>query len=299
MQKIKEGKVPFRDYETWYRIIGDLGESSLTPIIAIHGGPGCTHDYIDAFRDLADTGRPVIHYDQLGNGKSTHLPDKDDSFWTIELFLEELDNLITHLGITEKYLLLGQSWGGILSSEHAVLRPSGLKGLIIANSPASMELWLQAASELRDELPLDVQNTLLKHEQAGTIGSDEYKAASDVFYKRHVCRLNPWPEEVIRTFDAIDQDPTVYHAMNGPTEFHVIGPMKHWTIIDRLNKINVPTLLISGFYDEAKKVCVQPFADHIRDVQWEIFPQSSHMPHVEERTACMERVNAFFLQKGL
>ena len=181
----------------------------------------------------------------------------------------------------------------MLGAEHAVTRPKGLKALIIANSPASMALWLQGAARLRAQLPADVQHTLLAHEAAGTLDSAEYKAASQVFYQRHVCRLDPWPAEVRRTFDAMDADPTVYHAMNGPTEFHVIGSMKAWTIIDRLARIDVPVLLISGRYDEATPEVVQPFMDHIPDARWVIFEASSHMPHVEERELCMKTVNDF------
>jgi L-proline amide hydrolase len=152
---------------------------------------------------------------------------------------------------------------------------------------------LSAAARLRSELPPEVQATLLEHETAGTLNSEAYKTASQVFYQRHVCRLDPWPVEVRRTFDAMDEDPTVYHAMNGPTEFHVIGTMKDWTIIDRLSAINVPTLLISGRYDEAAPEVVQPFADNIAGAQWVIFEDSSHMPHVEEREQCMKTVSNF------
>jgi L-proline amide hydrolase len=293
---IVEGHAPFRDYRTWYRVCGDL-RSGMTPLVVAHGGPGCTHDYVDAFRDIAETGRAVIHYDQIGNGRSTHLRDKPADFWQPALFLEELDSLLKHLGIQDNYALLGQSWGGMLGSEHAVTTPRGLQALIIANSPASMGLWLQAAARLRNALPPEVQATLLAHEAAGTIASDEYKAASQVFYQRHVCRLDPWPDEVRRTFDAMDADPTVYHAMNGPTEFHVIGSLKDWSVIDRLHAIDVPVLLISGRHDEAAPEVVQPFADRIKDVEWVIFENSSHMPHVEERAACMQVVTEFLQRK--
>lgn len=296
MYDIVEGHAPFRDFETWYRVCGDLG-SGMTPLVVAHGGPGCTHDYVDAFRDIAETGRAVIHYDQIGNGRSTHLRDKPADFWKPALFLDELASLLKHLGIADNYALLGQSWGGMLGAEHAVTTPPGLQALIIANSPASMGLWLQAAARLRNELPDDVQATLLAHEAAGTIASDEYKAASQVFYQRHVCRLDPWPDEVRRTFDAMDADPTVYHAMNGPTEFHVIGSLKDWSVIDRLHAIDVPVLLISGRHDEAAPEAVQPFADHIEDVEWVIFEHSSHMPHVEERAACMKVVTEFLKRK--
>ncbi|KAA9000655.1 alpha/beta fold hydrolase [Affinibrenneria salicis] len=296
MYTVSEGFAPFIQYQTWYRICGDL-HNGMTPLVIAHGGPGCTHDYVDAFRDIAETGRPVIHYDQLGNGRSTHLPDKPADFWQIPLFLAELDNLLKHLNIQDNYALLGQSWGGMLTAEHAVTRPAGLKAIVIANSPASMPLWLKAAAQLRAGLPADVQSCLQEHEAAGTVDSEAYRRASHVFYMRHVCRVDPWPAEVKRTFDAIDQDPTVYLAMNGPTEFHVVGTLKDWSIIERVGAINVPALLISGRYDEATPETVQPFAEGIDGSEWIIFERSSHMPHVEERKACMQAVSDFLRRR--
>ena len=115
----------------------------------------------------------------------------------------------------------------------------------------------------------------------------------DVFYARHVCRIVPHPAELARTFAAIAEDPTVYHTMNGPSEFHVIGTLKTWSVVDEVNRIQVPTLLISGGHDEAAPSTVQPFADGIPDVRWHIFEQSSHVPHIEERNAYMALVQEF------
>lgn len=290
--RVQEGFAPFREYRTWYKITGDLSAGVL-PLVVLHGGPGCTHDYVDSFKALAASGRPVVHYDQLGNGRSTHLRDKPTQFWTVDLFLEELDNLMRHLDIKSGYHILGQSWGGMLGAEHAVTQPSGLRSLVIANSPSSMELWVSEANRLRKALPNEVQATLLQHEQAGTTDTEEYVKAVRVFYDRHVCRVTPWPEEVARTFQAIDDDPTVYHAMNGPSEFHVIGSLRTWSIIDRLDRIKVPVLLLSGRYDEATPATVQPYADRIQNVRWEMFEKSSHMPHVEEMKRCMEVTGRF------
>jgi L-proline amide hydrolase len=289
---VREGFAAFRDYKTWHRITGDLG-AAKAPLVVLHGGPGCTHDYVDSFKGLAGTGRPVIHYDQLGNGRSTHLREKGADFWTPRLFLDELESLLRHLGIADRYMVLGQSWGGMLGAEHAVTQPKGLKALVIANSPASMELWVSEANRLREALPPEVQATLLKHERVGTTSDPEYGTAVRVFYDRHVCRVKPWPDEVARTFKAIDDDPTVYMTMNGPSEFHVVGTLKTWSIIDRLDRIQAPTLLISGRYDEATPAVVQPFADGIKDVRWEIFEHSSHMPHVEETERCLKVVGEF------
>jgi L-proline amide hydrolase len=290
--RVEEGFVPFGEYQTWYRVTGDLSSPKVPPVV-VHGGPGCTHDYVDSLKDLAASGRAVIHYDQLGNGRSTRLTEKPSSFFTVELFLSEMDALLAHLGIGARYALFGQSWGGMLSAEHAVRRPAGLSALVIANSPSSMPVWVAEANRLRRELPQQVQETLLSHEEAGTTTSPDYVAATRVFYARHVCRLQPWPEEVTRTFDAMDADPTVYLAMNGPTEFHVIGSLRDWTIVDRLDRISVPTLVISGRHDEATPLVVAPYAERIPGARWRIFEESSHMPHVEERAACIAAVCEF------
>ncbi|MGW2522669.1 proline iminopeptidase-family hydrolase [Streptomyces sp. NPDC001617] len=284
------GTVDFKGHSTWYRITGEPGR---TPLVVLHGGPGAGHHYTLSIAGIAHQGRQVVHYDQLGTGLSTHLPDRGADFWTVQLFLDELDTLLAELGIADGYHLLGQSWGGMLAAEHAVRRPAGLRGLVIANSPASMELWLNAAAELRAALPPEVQQTLLAHEAAGTTDHPDYRAAEQVFNGRHVCRLTPNPPEVQATWDNIAADPTVYHTMNGPNEFHVVGTLKDWSVIDRLHLVEAPTLLVSGRYDEATPDTLKPFADHIPDVRWHMFEHSSHMPHVEEEELYLRVVGEF------
>jgi len=288
----KEGHAEFNGRRTWYRVVGDLGSGKL-PLVTLHGGPGGTHDYLEPYSRLAAEGRAVIFYDQLGAGRSTHLREKGADFWTVELFLAELDNLLRHLGIEKGYHLLGQSWGGMLGAEHGVRRPAGLRSLVISDSPASMVLWVQEANRLREALLPEVQQALLRHEAAGSTDSPEYATAVRVFYDRHLCRLDPWPDSLNRSFQYMQEDPTVYHTMNGPSEFHVIGSLKTWSIIDRLERIQAPVLLISGRHDEATPATVQPYADRIPDVRWTIFEESSHLPHLEEGGACLKLVAEF------
>ncbi|MEV8633013.1 proline iminopeptidase-family hydrolase [Streptosporangium sp. NPDC051023] len=287
-----QGLAPFRDWRTWYRVTGDL-KADKAPLVVLHGGPGAAHDYTLRMARLAEQDRAVVHYDQLGVGLSTHLPERGADFWTVELFLEELDNLLGHLGIADRYHLIGQSWGGMLAAEHAVLRPEGLRGLVIADSPASMKLWREECDRLRTELPAEVERTLREHEAAGTTGSAEYREAEKVFNARHVCMIVPNPPEVLASDAKTAEDPTVYHTMNGPTEFHVVGTLRDWSVIDRLHRVTAPTLLVSGRHDEATPRTVQPFADHIPDVRWQIFEHSSHMPHIEEEELFLQVVGSF------
>ncbi len=288
------GFAPFRGHQTWYQITGDLKSKKL-PVVMLHGGPGAAHNYLLSYAGLSAGGRAVIHYDQLGCGLSTHLPNAPKEFWTPRLFLDELESLTKHLGIADAYQVVGQSWGGMLGAEHGITQPKGLKALVIANSPASMALWLEEANRLRGLLPPDVQATLLKHEAAGTTATEDYEAAVKVFYDRHLCRV-PWPPEVAASFAQLAAEPTVYHTMNGPSEFHVVGSLKTWDITSQLHKITAPTLLISGRHDEATPRIVQQYADGIKHAHWVIFENSSHLPHVEETDRCLKVVGDFLDQ---
>ena len=275
----QEGFVSFRGYKVWYRIVGDREAPGKLPLLCLHGGPGATHDYLEPLEAMAASGRRVIFYDQLGAGNSDH--PHNPSLWTVSLFVEELGVMRQALGL-ERVHLLGQSWGGMLGMEYALTQPQGPASLIVADSPASMPQWVAEANRLRAQLPPDIQETLLEHEAAGTTDDPAYQEAMLVFYRRHVCRLDPWPACVNRTFEKLSQDPEVYNTMNGPSEFHVIGVLKDWDIVDRLGEIHVPTLVISGRYDEATPAIAETVHRGIPGSEWVLFEDSAHVPHVEE-----------------
>src|SRR5664279_3413696 len=245
---IREGTIPFKGYQTWYRIVGDGEAPGKLPLLCLHGGPGACHDYLESLDAVADSGRRVIYYDQLGCGNS-HIPVSNPSLWTIPLYVEEIDVVRQALGL-ERIHLLGQSWGGMLAMEYMFTQPKGIASLTIASSPASMTQWVEEANKLRQQLPPDVEAVLLRHEQAGTTDSPEYQTAMQVFYDRHVCRVVPNPDFVKRSFEKLAQYPEVYFTMNGPSEFCVIGTLKHWDVRQRLGEIHAPTLVTSGRYDD-------------------------------------------------
>ncbi|OCB91819.1 proline iminopeptidase protein [Sanghuangporus baumii] len=311
----KEGKLPFtyqgETYETYYKVVGNLDSTAGVPLVTLHGGPGSAHHYLLALSDLvspspssssSETGtNAVIFYDQLGTGNSSHPRDsKAPSFWTPELFMEELANLLAGLGVSKKYDLLGHSWGGMLAAQfasafHNKQLLAGLRKLILSSAPASMALFEQGCAKLVKELPADVQETLRRHEEDGTTDSKEYEEAVGVFYERHLCRVKPFPRDLVRSFECIGEDPTVYHTMNGPSEFHITGSLRTWSIIPSIPAISVPTLLLSGAHDEVQEECIQPFFDGIMKagVKWAVFAESSHVAHLEERERYIRIVRAF------
>jgi L-proline amide hydrolase len=283
----QEGFIPVGEYRVWYRIVGGGADHENIPLLTLHGGPGIPHDYISDMAALASDTRRVIFYDQLGCGRSDQ-PD-NPSLWTIGRTVAEIDTVRRALGL-ENVHLWGQSFGGLFALEYALSQPQGLVSLILASSTSSIPLWIAEANRLREELPPEVQATLLRHEHAGTIDDPEYQKATMVFYDRHVIRLKPIPEHVQR---AMDQAGQVYFTMNGPTEFLVIGTIKDWDRTDRLSEIHVSTLITSGRYDESTPLLNEVLHNGIVGSEWVLFEQSSHMAHVEERELYLSTVKAF------
>jgi L-proline amide hydrolase len=156
-----------------------------------------------------------------------------------------------------------------------------------------MDLWVKEANRLRALLPEDVQATLTRHEQAGTTDDPEYEQAMMVFYERHVCRI-PFPDALQRTFAQLAADPTVYHTMNGPSEFHVIGTLRDWDITPRLGELRVPVLVISGEHDEATPAVVRPLVEAVPGARWELVENASHTTHLERPELFIQLVEEFF-----
>jgi L-proline amide hydrolase len=144
----------WRGHETWYRVMGELDPTAAkTSVVICHGGPGAGHDYCEPIADLRRYGRACVLYDQLGCRKSQLLPDAPADFWRPQLFKDELAELTRHLGVADRYAVVGQSWGGMLAMEHALDHPSGLRGMVVCDSPASIPLWVSEANRLRADLP--------------------------------------------------------------------------------------------------------------------------------------------------
>jgi proline-specific peptidase len=284
-----EGTIRFKGLEIWYRVVGDGEEPGKLPLLLLHGGPGAPHDYLESLEAVAGTGRRAIFYDQLGCGSSSR---SDESLWNVKTFVEEVGAVRDALGL-EKTHIFGSSWGGMLAMEYALTKPAGLASLVISSSPASIPLWAEETSRLRSELPEEVRATLDEHETAGTTGSPEYEAATMVFYKRHVCRLDEWPDHILRAFAKLQQNPDVYMYMQGPNEFVITGTLKDWDIVDRLGEIDVPTLITTGGHDECTPKQAEIVHRGIPGSEWVVFEEGSHMQFAEEPDRYLEVLDGF------
>ena len=284
--KIREGMIEVPDGRVWFRSIGEGG----VPLLCLHGGPGMAHNYIDPLEDLGHH-RQVIMYDQLGCGRSDR-PD-DTSLWTVSHFVREVEAVRSALEL-DRFHLFGSSWGGQLSLQYILdYQPASLMSLLLAGSPASSLRWVDGCKELLAGLPDEVRAVIDSHEERGYTSCPEYLGAVSVFYKRHLCRLDPWPSSIEESF--AQMSPVVYQTMWGPSEFTCTGRLRDWDVSDRLDEIRVPTLVMGGQYDEMR-------LDHLRDMHESIggsellvFQNSSHTPFHEERELFMAKVNEFLV----
>jgi proline iminopeptidase len=269
----------------WYRTVGEGG----IPLLCLHGGPGFPHDYLEAMEDLADR-RMVVFYDQLGCGQSER-PD-DPSLWTLERSVAEVAAVREALGL-ERMHLFGNSWGGWLAMQYVLDLQPPVESLIVSSSPPSVARAVREMNELKAQLPEDVQRVIDDHEAREMFDCPEYVAAIMVFYKRHLCRLDRWPEGVERALGpGFGMGP--YRTMWGPAEFGpVTGNLNGWDITDRLGEISVPTLITGGRHDEMLPAHLEVERDGIRGSELVIFEDSSHMAFAEEREAYMAVVNRF------
>jgi proline-specific peptidase len=281
-----EGFVEVPGGRVWY---ARLGRGDATPLLLLHGGPGAAHHYLLPFAERMAAARPVVVYDQLGCGRSDR-PD-DTSLWTVSRSVEELREVRSALGL-DRCHLFGQSWGGWLAIEYMACGATGIAGLVLASTSASIPQFVAEAHALVERLPEPHRSALVELGARGDYDAPEYVSATLEFYRRHLCRLDPWPEALVRSTAEMDDSP-VYRTMNGPTEFDVIGRLRDWDRRGDLSRISVPTLVTCGRHDEITPPCSETITRGIRGARMCVFEQSAHVAHLEEPDVYAATVGRF------
>jgi proline iminopeptidase len=273
-------------FHVWTKRIGAGPATMLT----LHGGPGSTHEYFECFEDfLPPAGIQLIYYDQLGSAYSDQ-PD-EPSLWTVERFREEVEQVRAALGLNQFYLY-GHSWGGMLALEYALKYQEYLKGLVISNMTASIPSYVTYINELRRQLPAESLRILERYEANGEYTAPEYeKVMIGEIYSKHLCRLTPWPEPVVRMFRHMNQK--VYNTMQGPNEFVVTGTFKDWDRWADLKSINVPTLLSVGRFDTMNVADIERMGSLIPNARVAICENGSHCSMYDDQERYFEGLLRF------
>jgi len=268
-----EGYIDGPGGRLWYGVRGE--DTPGIPLLVVHGGPGFL-TVPDVVADLADE-RPVYFYDQLGCGRSARPADK--SLFTIEHYVAELAAVRAALGLREVHLL-GQSWGCMLVAEYLLReRPEGVRSLTLSGPLLSSPRWEADQRTYLAALPADQQAIIAEAERTGDYG-EAYQEAMLDYYRRHICRLDPWPDLLLQALGQMNLD--VYVTMWGPSEFTVTGTLKGHDLLPRLHEITQPTLLLCGEHDEATPATVQLYRDRLPQGSMAVLPRASHLHHLEQ-----------------
>ena len=268
---------PSGDFEVWTRKAGDNPDG--TKVLVLHGGPGACHHYLVSIEQpLVEAGYEVWFYDQLGSHESDR--PGDPSLWTIERFVDEVDQVRVALDLdAEDLVLYGQSWGGVLGMEYALAHQDHLKGLVISNMMSSGPAYGAYAEQvIKPRMDPDALARIEAMEREGRTDDPAYEELlNEHHYVHHVLRMpvEEWPAPVVEAFAHINHD--IYVPMQGPSELGVSGVLATWDRSGDLGRITVPTLVIGAEHDTMDPVHLRWMADQLPSGSYLHCPEGSHL----------------------
>jgi len=276
---------PAGDFRVWTKRVGN---NPHLKVLLLHGGPGATHEYMEGFDSyLPGAGVEYIYYDQLGSAYSDQ-PD-DSTLWNIPRFVDEVEQVRVALGLdSTNFVLLGQSWGGILAMEYALAHPGNLKGLVISNMMSSIPAYNEYADRvLKPAMDPKVLAEILSLEKQGRTEEPRYGELLVPFYEQHLLRLPSaqWPEPVVRSFSRLNRK--IYVPMQGPSEMGASGILEHWDRSRDLARIGVPTLVIGAKYDTMDPAHMDWMSKQIPGATYLYCPNGSHLAMYDDQATYM------------
>jgi proline iminopeptidase len=270
-------ETPAGTFRVWTK---RTGNNPRLRVLLLHGGPGSTHEYLEACDSyLPRAGVEYYYYDQLGSGFSDK--PEDEGLWELDRFVGEVEQVREALGLDrESFVLYGQSWGGLLAMEYALAHQEHLKGLVISNMMASVPAYNAYAEQvLMPELDAADLAEIKAMEASGDTDNERFEELLTPHYARHVLRIPraDWPDPVMRAF--IHVNPTIYVTMQGPSELGISAGAKlaKWERFEELEQIEVPSLVIGARYDTMDPAHMEAMAERLPRGQYLYCPAGSHL----------------------
>jgi len=285
-------QTPKGTFHVWTKRVGN---NPRIKVLLLHGGPGATHEYFEAFDSFfPGAGIEYYYYDQLGSAYSDQ-PDQPD-LWDVPRFVEEVEQVRQALKLDQdNFYLLGHSWGGILATEYALKYQQNLRGLIISNMVPSIPAYNRYAHQvLMPAMDQKALAEILRLESAGQFDNPRYEELlNQHFYVDHILRmpLAQWPDPVNRSFAKLNKK--IYIPMQGPSEMGASGKLADWDRTADLPKITVPTLALGARYDTMEPTQMEGIAKAVRKGRYLYCPNGSHMAMYDDQEVYMAGVIQF------
>jgi proline iminopeptidase len=277
-------KTPAGTHRVWVKRVGNNPDLR---VLLLHGGPGSTHEYLEACDSyLPAAGVEYYYYDQLGSGFSDN--PGDPSLWELDRFVDEVEQVRTALGLdASNFVLFGQSWGGMLATEYALHHQQHLRGLVISNMMASVPAYNAYAEQvLMPQMDQAALAEIKALEAKGDIENPRYmELLAEQHYVHHVLRMPAadWPDPVQRGFAHIN--PAIYVSMQGPSELGISAEAKlaHWDRTAELASIEVPSLVIGARYDTMDPAHMEMMAGRLPRGRYLHCPEGSHLAMYDDQ----------------
>lgn len=285
-------ETPKGTFRVWTKRVGN---NPTMKVLLLHGGPGTTHEYLEAFDSYFPAASiEYYYYDQLGSYYSDQPDDPD--LVNLPRFVDEVEQVRQALGLTsDNFYLYGQSWGGILAIEYALRYPQHLKGLIISNMMASNPAYIEyAETAFMSKMDPEVLAEIRRFESEGDFDDPRYmELLVEHHYVKHLLRMPPdeWPDPVSRSFRHMNPD--VYIPMQGPSELGLSGRLEHWDRTAELPTIETPTLVIGARYDTMDPKHLEWMADALPNGRYLYCANGSHLALYDDQQAYFDGLVKF------
>jgi proline iminopeptidase len=268
-------ETPIGKFKVWTK---RFGNNPSIKVLLLHGGPAMTHEYMECFESFfPKEGIEFYEYDQLGSFYSDQ--PKDSSLWTIDRFVEEVEQVRKALGLNkDNFFLLGNSWGGMLAMEYALKYQDNLKGLLVCDMQASMPRYEKYNLVLRSQMRKSLVDSLENYESKGDYSNETYEnLVYTEYYTQHLCRFpwGDWPDPVMRAMRHVNSN--IYVMMQGPSEFKVGGRLLHWDRWNDLKNIKVPTLMVGAKFDTMDPEDMKAQSEMVQQGRFLYCPEGSHL----------------------
>jgi proline iminopeptidase len=287
-------QTPKGTFRVWTKRVGN---NPRIKVLLLHGGPGATHEYFEAFDSyFPKAGIEYYYYDQLGSAYSDQ-PD-EPTLWELPRFVEEVEQVRKALKLDKgNFYLYGQSWGGILALEYALKYQQNLKALVISNMVASIPAYNRyAADVLMPAMDQKVLAEVKQLEANGRYDDPRYEALlMQHFYVDHILRMpaDQWPDPVLRAFAKLNKK--IYIPMQGPSEMGASGKLVRWDRTADLSRITVPTLAIGARYDTMEPAQMEKIAKGVKQGRYLYCPKGSHLALYDDQQVYMAGLTQFIL----
>ncbi len=272
----------------WYEVVG---KGEALPVILVHGGPGGTSLGFEPLKQIDYSG-PMVFWDQLGSGRSEAITDT--LLMTLDNYVDQLESLRKHLKY-DKFILFGHSWGTMLGMDYVLAYPDRVAGILFSSPLMSTASWMADADTLIATLPDSVQHVIRQHEDSGDFEHPAYQEAVKVYYSLYVTR-KPRKSGMATLQNQMTSGKHIYEYMWGPSEFTARGTLKNYDRLEGLGVINVPTLFITGEYDEARPSTVAAYQQKVPGARLVIIQDAAHST-LNDNPEMTLRVVKDFLEK--